>query len=265
MTHSLNSLIRRTLTLLSLASAVFAVGCLSGAQDRDSDAPEARLNELQQDIDLLQEFNRLQLTKEQLQGLIGQVDAIHAAMGARRALRADILSRLQALLEEQRAALVKDQPAAPAVCEQIELQTEKLQEFDQATTNELIRFAEPVKAVLKPDQIDILTWVSEARLQAGESLEWMRTMSAEDFKTEAEVNAAGLAENRDMTKEEVLDIYRTARAMGDDEWAQAKGKLADKLVPAFRDDSAPIDLVLIQRLQPARVPVVLKEKLAQMK
>jgi hypothetical protein len=265
MTHSLNSLLKRALTLLSLAAAVLAVGCLSGAQDRDADALETRLNELQQDIDLLQEFNRLQLTKEQLQGLIGQVDAIHEAMNARKVLRADILNRLQALLEEQRAALVKDQPAAPAVCEQIELQTEKLQEFDAATGKELVRFAEPIKGLLRPEQVDILTWVSEARLQAAESLEWIREMTAEDFKAEAEVNAEGLAEGRDITKEEILDIYRTVRAMGEDEWAQAKGKLADKLVPAFRDDSMPIDLVLIQRLQPKRLPTVLKEKLAQMK
>ncbi|MBM3475059.1 MAG: hypothetical protein FJX75_17495 [Armatimonadetes bacterium] len=265
MTHSLNSLIKRMLTLVALVAAVFAVGCVSGAQDRDSDAPEARLSELQQDIDLLQEFNRLQLSKEQLQALIVQVDAVHQAMGARKVLRADILNRLQALLEEQRTALVKDQPAPPAVCEQIKLQTEKLQEFDQATTNELLRFAEPVKAILTPDQIDILTWVSEARLQAAESLEWARTMSADQFKTDAEVNAEGLAENRAITKEEILDIYRTVRAMGEDEWEQAKDTLAEKLVPAFRDDSAPIDLVLIQRLQPDRVPVVLKEKLAQMK
>jgi hypothetical protein len=53
--------------------------------------------------------------------------------------------------------------------------------------------------------------------------------------------------------------------MGDDEYAQAKDVLADKLAAAFRDDSTPLDLVLIQRLQPDRVPVVLKEKLAQMK
>jgi len=265
MTHSLNSLLRRALTLLSLGAAVLAMGCLSGAQDRGADTLEARLNDLQQDIDLLQEFNRLQLTKEQLQGLIGQVDAIHEAMAARKVLRADILNRLQPLLEEQRGALLKDEPAPPAVCQQIELQTDKLQEFDQATTTELLRFVGPVKDILKPEQLDILTWVSEARLQAAESLDWIRTMSAEDFKAEAEVNAAGLAENRDITKEEILDIYRSARALSEEEWAQTKGRLADRLVPAFRDDSIPVDVVLVQRLQPDRVPIILKEKLAQMK
>jgi hypothetical protein len=265
MTHSLNSLIKRMLTILSLGAAVLAVGCLSGAQDRDADVLEARLNDLQQDIDLLQEFNRLQLTKEQLQALVVQVDAIHETMDARKTLRVDILNQLQALLEEQRAALLKDQPAPPAVCRQIEMQTEKLQGFDRATDKELLGFAQPIRGILQPEQVDILTWVSEARLQAFESLDWIRTMSAEDFKTEAEVNAEGLAENRDITKGEILDLYRTARAMGEDEYTQAKGKLADKLVPAFRDDSTSIDLVLIQRLQPDRVPIVLKEKLAQLK
>ena len=265
MTRSLIPLAKRTLTILLLVGGVFAVGCLSGAQDPEGQAVQQRLDELQQDIDLLEEFNRLELTKEQLQALTAQVDALHEAMQGRNALRLDILNRLQALLEEQRAALVKDEPAPEAVCRQIEDQTDKLKEFDQATDQELLKLAEPIKAILKPEQIDILTWVSEAQLQSAEYLDWVRTMSEEDYKAEAEVNAEGLAEGRAITKEEIIDIYRTARGMDEGEYARGKQALAEKLVPAFRDDSTPIDLVLVQRLQPERVPIVLKEKLAQMK
>jgi hypothetical protein len=265
MKPSLVTLAKRTLLVLFLAAAAFAVGCLSGAQNQDMTAVENRLNDLQQDIDLLQEFNRLDLTKEQLQALTVQVDAIHDAMRAREGRRLDILNLLQALLEEQRAALLKDQPAPPAVCRQIEIETDKLKEFDQASDQELLKFAKPIKDLLKPEQVDILTWVSEARLQAAEHLDWVRFMSEADFKTEAEVDAEGLAEGRAITKAEIIDIYGTARAMDEKEYTQAKGKLADQLLPAFRDDTTPVDPVLIRRMQPERVPIVLKEKLAQMK
>ncbi len=265
MKRPLSSFLKPTLAVAVLCVAVLSVGCVSTAQDRTPDAVEARLSDLQQDISLLEEFNRLQLTREQLQGLIAQTDALHEAMAARKTQRLDILNLLQALLEEQRSALLKDEPVAPAIVRQIGDQTERLQAFDQATDQELVRFAKPIKDLLSPEQVDILTWVSEARLQASEYLDWVRTMSEEDYKAEADVNAEGLAEGRPITKAEILDIYRTARGMDEAEYTQAKGKLADKLAPAFRDDATPLDLVLIQRLQPERVPAVLKEKLAQMK
>lgn len=254
----------RIALLAFLASVFLVVGCLSGAQVSDVKAAEERLRALQEDIALLEEFNRLDLTREQLQALLTQVEAMHETMRQRDLLRLDILQALEALLDERRTALLNDQPPPPAVTRQIQMQTEKLEAFDRATQEELLKFAQPIKAILKPDQLDILTWVSEARLQAAEYLDWVRSMSEEDFKAEAEVNAEGLAENRQITKEEILDIYRTARAMDAQEYEQAKGKLADKLVPAFRDDTGSIDLVLVQRLQPERVPTVLREKLARM-
>jgi hypothetical protein len=265
MTRPLDGLLRRLPAGSLLLVALLSVGCMSTAQDRDADSLEARLSEVREDIALLEEFNRLELTKPQLQSLVEQTDALHGAMAARKALRMDILNLLQALLEEQRTSLLKDEPIAPALARQVDDQTLRLQEFDQATDQELLRFAGPLKELLSPAQVDILTWASEARLQASEYLDWVRSMSAEDFEAEAEMNAEGLAEGRAITKEEILDLYRTARGMGDDEYAQAKDVLADKLAAAFRDDSTPLDLVLIQRLQPDRVPVVLKEKLAQMK
>jgi len=265
MKHAVETLVKRTLLVILLATGALAVGCVSGAQDRDVDAGQERLSQLQQDIDLLREFNRLELTKAQLQGLVAQVDALHEAMRARDAGRLDIMNQLQALLEEQRAALLRDESVPPAVSRQIDLQVEKLQAYDEESEKQLVKFAQPIKDLLKPEQLDILTWVSEARLQAIEYLDWARTMSDDDFKAEAEVNAEGLAEKRDITKVEILDIYRTARAMSEEEYQRAKGQLADRLVPAFRDDSLPLDLVLIRRLQPDRVPIVLKEKLAQMK
>ena len=258
------SFLRTTSAAILLLAAVLSVGCVSTAQDRDLEATETRLSDLQEDIALLEEFNRLQLTKEQLQGLVAQTDALHEAMAARKTLRLDILSLLQALLEEQRTALLKDQSVSPAVLRQIDDQTERLQTFDRTTDQELLKFAEPIKGLLSPEQVDILTWASEARLQAAEYLDWVRSMTEDDYKAEADVNAEGLAEGRAISKAEILDIYRTARAMDETEYAKGKDQLADKLAPAFRDDTTPLDLVLIQRLQPDRVPILLKEKLAQL-
>lgn len=259
----LDGLLRRAVASTAILAAVLSVGCISTAQDPSSDALEARLTDLRQDIALLEEFNRLELTREQLQGLVAQTDALHQAVAARKAQRLDILNRLQALLDEQRSALVADQSVAPAVLRQIADQEEQLQAFDHASDAELMRFVAPLKELLSPAQVDILTWASEARLQAAEYLDWVRAMTEDDFKAEADVNAEGLAEGRAITQAEILDIYQTARAMDETEYQQGKDKLADKLSPAFRDDTTPLDLVLIQRLQPDRVPIVLKEKLAQ--
>ena len=183
---------------------------------------------------------------------------------ARQAARLDILNLLQALLEEQRAGLLKDEPLPPAVSRQIDTQVGKLQAYDAETEQELLTLAAPLEEILEPEQIDILTWVSEARLQALEYIEWVRTMSEDDYKLEAEMNAETLAEGRDITKAQVLDIYTTARAMGAEEYEQAKLRLADQLLPATRQDIESIDLVLIRRMQPERLPIVLRERLAQM-
>jgi hypothetical protein len=257
--------LRRTALPALLGLLLAGAGCLSGAQNPDLQATEDRLDVLQRDIDLLEEFNRLELTKDQLQALIGQVDALHQAMRAREAGRLDILNTIEALLEERRAALLRDEPVPPAVCKQLELQSDTLKNYDRQTDEELTRFAEPLKQTLKPEQIDILTWVSEARLRAMEYLDWVRTMSPEDFQGEAQVGAEGLAEGGALGKAEILDIYTTARDMSEAEYGQAKPRLAERLVPAFRDDSTPIDLLLVQRMQPDRVPLVLKEKLALLK
>ncbi|MGQ9732075.1 MAG: hypothetical protein ACUVX8_12480 [Candidatus Zipacnadales bacterium] len=254
----------RLLLLVILMGGPLLEGCPSGAQAPDMKAVEAKLDQLQQDIDLLEEINRLSLTKAQLESLITQVEALHKAMQARQAGRLDILNLLQALLEEQKAALLKDEPVPPAVVRQIDTQVEKLKAYDTETDQELLRFAVPLKEILTPEQVDILTWVSEARLQALEYIEWMRTMSEEDYQAEAEVNAEALAEGRNITKEQILDLYATARVMSDEEYTQAKDRLADMLVPALRQDAESIDLVLIRRMQPERLPIVLRERLAAM-
>jgi hypothetical protein len=257
---------RRALLGLSLAAWTLTLGCPFARTQERAAPDEAAIGDLQQDIDLLEEFNRLELTKDQTRALITEVEALHAKMKEQQAERAAILTRLKPLLEAKREALLKDEGVPPAVTGGIDQQSKALQQFDQDAEKALREFAPRLQKVLTQPQVDILTWVSEARVQARTLVDFARAMSDQDFKTDAAVNAENLAEGRDnITKEQILEVFRQARTMTDAEFAKDRDKLVEQLIPATRDDTAPIDLVLIRRLEPPRLPAVLRERLAQMK
>ena len=268
MGHGPGGALRGALLALLLAGCALSLGCPSARTDEPaSNELETRLQGIQQDIGLLAEINRLELTKEQLTGLIVQVEAIQARIKASEPERTAILQRLQPLLEAKKAALLKDEGVPAVVDEQIEQHVDALQEFDQRLEERLVEFVPRLigeNGVLTQPQVDILTWVSEARMQAIAYLDWAREMSEEDFKTDAEVNAETLAEGRDITKDEILAIFRQAKALSEQQYQQERETLADKLLPATRDETEPVGVVLIRRLRASGLSAVLKEKLAQM-
>lgn len=258
---------RRALLGVMLAACALSLGCPAGTQQPGVAEVETRLQGIQQDIDLLEEINRLELSKEQLTGLIGQVEAIHARLKQREPERVAIMQRLEPLLEAKKAALLRDEGVPDVIDQQIEQQLEALQEFDRQLEQSLLGFVPRLRGdegVLTEPQVDILTWVSEARMQAMAYLDWAREMSDEDFRTDAEVNAETLADGREITKDEILAVFRQAKALSDEEYEQERENLANKLLPAARDETAPIDIILIRRLQAPGLLAVLKEKLAQM-
>ncbi len=258
---------QRALLGVMLVACALSVGCPARTQGTDPAEVEVRLQNTQRDIDLLEEINRLELSKEQLTGLIGQVEAIRARVEASEPERVAIMQRLEPLLEAKKAALLKDEGAPDVVDQQIEQQVEALQELDTRLEESLLEFVPRLRGdegVLTEEQVDILTWVSEARMQAMAYVDWAREMSDEDFKTDAEVNAETLAEGRDITKDEILTVFRQAKAMSDEEYERERENLANRLLPAARDETAPIDVILIRRLQAPGLLGVLREKLAQM-
>jgi len=237
-------------------------GCATG-QEREG--AEARANDLVQDVSILGEINRLGLSKESLTNLVGVVSEIQEYLSGRNELRDDIWSRLEAQLQAQRDALLKDQPVPMATTRQIEELNAELEDFAVNTDQELLTlFALKVKAVLTPEQVDILTWADEAQMQAVTYLEWVRAMTDEEYKTEAPMAAESLSDGREVTADQVAEILRTARALSDAEYEAGKPMLAKQLVPALRDEEISTDLILVQRMEPPRLLPLLKEKLAQM-
>lgn len=259
--------LQRALLAVMLAACALSLGCPAGTQPPAAGEVETRLQGIQQEIDLLEEINRLELSKEQLTGLIAQVKAIHARVKQSEPERAAIMQRLEPLLEAKRAALLKDEGVPDVIDQQIDQQLEALEEFDRRLEQSLLEFVPRLRGdegVLTEPQVDILTWVSEARMQAMAYLDWAREMSDEDFRTDAEVNAETLAEGREITKDEILTVFRQAKALSDDEYEQQREGLANKLLPAARDETAPIDVILIRRLQAPGLLEVLEAKLARM-
>jgi len=267
MTRHVTTILRRTLCAAALAGWVITLGCPAArTQERPRSPTEAAIDNLQQDIDLLGDFNRLDLTKEQMRGLIAEVEAIQARMRENQAKRDAVLTMLQPHLEAQKAALLKDEPVSTTVTDQIKVLADQLDQLDAKTDRDLVaEFGPRLHRLLSQPQIDILTWVDEARLNALEQLAWARDMTDEEYNTEAAVTAQNLAEGRDITKEKVLDIFRRARAMSEADYAKNKDGLASELLPAMRGETDSIDTVLIRRLQPPRLLSVLGEKLGQMK
>jgi len=267
MTHRISTIVRRALCAVALAGWMVTLGCPTArTQERLPSPTEAAVTALQQDIDLLGDFNRLDLTKEQMRGLIAEVEAIQARMRENQAQRDAVLTMLQPHLEAQKAALLKDEPVPSTVSNQIKVLADQLNQLDAKADRDLVtEFGPRLHKLLSQPQIDILTWVDEARLNALEQLAWARDMTDEEYKTEAEVTAQNLAEGRDITKEQVLDIFRRARAMSEADYAKGKDGLASELLPAMRGETDSIDTVLIHRLQPPRLLPVLGEKLGQMK
>jgi hypothetical protein len=267
MTNPISMTIRRALGVVALAGCIVAVGCPTArTQERPSSPTEVVVNDLQQDIDLLGDFNRLDLTREQMRELIAEVEAIQARMRENQTKRDAILALLQPHLEAQKAALLKDEPVSPTVTQQIKVLADQLNEFDDKTDRDLVtEFGPRLHKLLTQPQIDILTWVDEARLNALEQLAWARDMTDEEYQAEAQVTAQNLAEGRDITKEKVLDIFRRARAMSEADYGKNRDALAGELLPAMRGEADSIDTVLLHRLQPPRLLSVLGEKLGQMK
>jgi len=268
MTHGVDGASQRGLLALMLAACLTSVGCPTArTQEPTAAKVEARLQEIQQDIDLLDEINRLELSKEQLTGLIAQVTAIQERIKQGDLERAAVMQRLEPLLEAKKAALLNDEGVPDAIDQQIDQQVEALQELDRALEQRLLDFVPRLRGkggVLTEPQVDILTWVSEARMQAMAYLDWAREMSDQDFETDAGVNAENLAEGREITKDEILAVFRQAKSLSDEQYQKQRESLADKLLPATRDETAPVDVILIRRLQAPRLTDVLNEKLARM-
>jgi hypothetical protein len=240
------------------------VGCPGGPAQEPTEA-EQRVAALERDIQLLQEFNRLELTKDELTRLIEVVEEIQAFLDERETHRLDVLSRLTAQLEARREALLRDEPVPLAVSGQIEELRAELLDLDENTEQELLaKFALPIKQVLRPQQVDILTWIGEARAQAIGYLEWAREMTDEEFSGEAGIVAESLAEGRDITADKILEVLRTARELSATEYTAGQTMLADKLLPAVRDEDVPEDLVLVQRMRPPELLPLLREKLARL-
>ncbi len=267
MTGFRRTTLSRVLLGLALAAWAVTLGCPAAkTQERPTSPTEQSVQQLQQDADLLREINRLDLNKDKLRALIAEVEALQARMKDQQARRDAVLERLKPHLEAQKAALLKDEPVPEATTKQIQALSDELQEFNAKADQELAtEFSPRVHQVLSQEQIDILTWVSEARLRAQELLDWAREMSDADFKTDAAVNAQNLAEGRTIGKDKILEVFQQARAMSPDDYAKGRAKLADQLIPATRDDSESVDVVLIRRLQPPRLLAVLGEKLGQVR
>ena len=102
--------IRAAALVFLLAAVTLSVGCPSGGTQESAVAQaERQLQDTQQDIDLLTEINRLDLTREQLAALITQVEAIQERVRQSDAERLEIMQRLRVHMEAKKAALLKDE------------------------------------------------------------------------------------------------------------------------------------------------------------
>jgi len=223
-------------------------GCLRGQQAAAPTAPAgqapqhqglADIEQLQVEVDLLDQLNRLNLTRDQAQDLMQAATQIRQRAAA--SLTGDAKQKadaLQALLEQQKGLLLRDDQEVPAnLQDQIKQATDAFgQAMDADSKAQVKDGAALLREALSPDQIQIIVGADLAQQRALQMLDHFRHVSQSDFdasaSNEAEVQSAQSG-NPAVTPQLLLSTWRQARTMSAQAYDEAKEELAAKTAAAY--------------------------------
>ena len=223
--------------------------------------PSAKVQQLTDDIRLLQVLNRLQFTPAQIAALLPAVDALQTQRTDFDAQIAAVDTQLETSLGGERALLMADKPITAEIQKHVsDLQSNRanLQEKAQLA---LAQSSAGLRKLLTAPQLAIVTGSYEAQLQGREMLEWLRTLSDNDFTEEAKANAEGLAApDKGLDQALLLQLFNTARKMSATDFAKSEDELAQRLAPAYGLNEAEANARIAGTFGSPRMPALLREK-----
>lgn len=223
--------------------------------------PSAKVQALSEDLRLLQLFNRLQFTPQQIQSLLPAVDALAARRAQFDQEMAAIDQRLEAALSDERALLLADKPLTAELQKRVSALQNERSATQQRAQMELASAAAGLRKLLTAPQLAIVTGSYEATLQARELLEWLRTLSDNDFAEEAQANAEGLAvPDKGLDAQLLLNLFKTARKLSAADFARQEEELAQKLAPAYGLSETEANGRIAGAFAHPRMPGLLREK-----
>ncbi|MGD9495169.1 MAG: hypothetical protein AB7Y46_02545 [Armatimonadota bacterium] len=260
----------RSLALLAACAGLAAgpMTCLTAGCAHAQISPELKeiageLDALAAEIQLIQDLNTLQLSREQIEQLIPAVEALRqAALGAEQQ-RVAVLRQLRPLMQRKRDLLLADAQPPEDLEAEIAALEGQLSELGQQTDEALLGHAATFREILSDPQVSIVTGEEEARRQVVELLEWVREMDDEAFEREAPPYAEELADpDVGLGEEEILDLFTLARAMDADQYTRSAPEIQGKLIELFRPTHETADRIIVSVFLHEAMPGVLQAKLA---
>lgn len=251
---------RRAVRAPALAAAMLMSLLVACAPRTSEDAAQSVKN-LNDQIQALQFINRLQLTTDQAAELTDALKAAEEARSDTQKEEQELLAELVPLLQQNRAFLVKDEPAPPALEAQILQLGEKIRALDALDPQTERTIAQGLRGVLSQDQIAIAAGGLEARIQASEMLDGYRELPPREFEHEIRPFVEELVpDDMDITPDQVEALFREARSLTPEEYTHSKGALVRQLEPLFAPAGTAADHLLVRAFTRPHMIELLTEK-----
>lgn len=229
----------------------------------DVQARRAEVWALSADIALLEELNRLQLTPQQVDGLIDLAKKRRAVTKTFDAKRRQLLDALASLLRQKRTLLLRDQPVPEELEEKVAQLNAELTAIDHAERERALPLVDEVRKVLSRSQLSIILGQFEALESAMEMLQGLRSLPQQEYEDEADAVAEELeAPDQGLTAEKIRGIFDLARRLSDDDFARQRQSLARQLLPAYMPSMAAQAQMILDLLANPRLLPLLEDRKA---
>ena len=226
----------------------------------------ARLDALAEELELIRRLNDLQLTIEQVQALQAVAQQVEAAATPILAERLGVLQRLEPLMVRQRELAVADQPDPDELQAQLQGLWDELSGLDERMDKTVGATAPALRQILTAPQVSIVTGAEDARIQTVTLLQTIRDMPQAAFDARGPLYAEQLAHaDAGPDADQIVDLFRAARALTPDEFRQQQSELASALLPIYAPSEEDANNILAQFFAHPGMAKILEDKLAALK
>lgn len=246
--------------LASIALMVVGIGACQDATELQKLGAE--LDAVAAENGLIEGLNRLQLSAQQVEALIGAVRDLRDAAAPIEQERLQVLKELKPLMLEKRTLLIADEHPPALLREKIVTLEDQLRDLDQRLASALVALAPRFHEIFTDPQVSIITGAELARRQVGDLLEWVREMDDQDYAREAGPTAEELAEPEvQITEADIMKVFDAARGMSAAEYREKGAELRENLMPLYMPTEVAANHILVDFFIDPAMPKVLAEKL----
>ncbi len=246
-------------------SAALALLCVSAScQERPTSLAQCAPEDLLHDIALLEQFNRLNLRREQIKRLLTEARTLQKQLEAFEQQRRQELLGIVSELEQKRSRLLQDAAVPPETAAKIAAALKRADALVEKADRAVGPAGARVRAALSSAQVTILLGEDEQLAHALEVIEGFRAMTNADFEENARPYVAEITRDTDaLAPTEVLTLLRSARKMAAAEYRRNRSDLARRLVVLYVRDEAGANQALGELLLDDRLIPVLSDLLQQ--